>query len=132
MQQIEISSWHTVIETTLDTDYMTIKIPNSKAQLLQKGLSQGGYYLLTLEAGFDMEIVKVLKAAEGLLTVDRAQQGTLACVWPAGTLIEARITAKTLDELHLDLNSLVSLNNEVLLAPNGDLITKPAFIDPTH
>ena len=79
---------------------------------------------LTLEAGFDIEILKVVAATNGILTTERGQQGTTANVWPAGTGIDARISAKTLDDLHLDLDIILSLNEEVLVAPNGDIITK--------
>jgi len=126
MEHIIIPSWKSHLEATVDLHHLTMLIPSHKAKLLEWGLQKGGYYLLTLEAGFDMEIVKVISAFNGKLTVLRGQQGTLPTIWPAGTPIEARITAKARDDLRLDLNSLISVNGEALVAPNGDVITKPA------
>ena len=124
MHQSNIYSWRANILSTLDVNYVTIKIDRERAKLLEPGLANGGYYLLTLEAGFDVEIIKVVAATNGILTTERGQQGTLPTVWPAGTPLEARITAKTLDDLRLDLESIINTNGEVLLAPNGDIITK--------
>lgn len=43
------------------------------------------------------EIVKCTARATDGLTIDRAQEGTTARIWPAGTRIELRTTAGTLD-----------------------------------
>lgn len=124
MHQSKIASWRANILATLDVNYVTIKVGREKSKQLEQGLAEGGYYLLTLEAGFDVEIIKVVAATNGILTTERGQQGTLPTVWPAGTPIEARITAKTLDDLRLDLDAIINDNGEVMLAPNGDIITK--------
>lgn len=126
MKQEYNHSWRTAIQTTLDTNYITIKINTEKARELESGLKNGCNYLLTLEAGFEIEIIKVVASTNGILTIERGQQGTFPNVWPAGTPIEARITAKALDDLRLNLDDIISSNDEVLLAPNGDIITKPA------
>jgi len=125
MKHIIITSWKSYIETTIDIDHLVIQIPAQKAKLLELGLKKGGYYLLALEAGFDIEIVKVICVSDGKLTVLRGQERTLPTIWPAGTPIDARITAKARDDLHLDVNLLMSVNHEALVAPNGDVITKP-------
>jgi len=80
---------------------------------------------LTIEAGFDIEIVKVTKICnENILCIERGQQGTVPGVWPAGTVLEGRITAQALDDLRLDPSIIMASNEEVTVAPNGDLITK--------
>lgn len=43
------------------------------------------------------EIVKCTNRATDGLTIERAQEGTTARIWPAGTRIELRTTAGTLD-----------------------------------
>jgi len=117
--------WRTVIETTLDVYYDTIKVSNAKSMQLKEGIDKAGFYFLTLAAGYDVEIIKVFQVLDnGILVVERGQQGTSPCIWPAGTLIESRIAARTIDDLRLDANSILAANKGVVLAPNGDIITK--------
>jgi len=59
-------------------------------------LDAGRYELVTLESGSAREIVKVTARAGTVWTVERAQEGTTAADWPAGTTIEGRVTAGTL------------------------------------
>lgn len=59
------------------------------------------YYMVTLVGDDDLEIVKVIGTTidnDGfnVLIVKRAQEGTTAQVWPAGTRVEMRITAGAL------------------------------------
>ena len=117
-------NWSACLHTTLDIDYLTTKISLSKAKGLESGLKDGGSYLLTLSSGFELEIIKVVCVANGILTLERAQQGTQAHVWSAGSLLEARIKAQIVEDLNIDQKSLMNYYSEVLLAPNGDLITK--------
>ena len=117
--------WKTVIETTLDVYYDTIKVSNAKSMQLKDGIDKAGFYFLTLAAGFDVEIIKVFQVLDnGILVVERGQQGTTPCIWPAGTVIEGRIAARTIDDLRLDTNILVSSSKGIHIAPNGDIITK--------
>jgi hypothetical protein len=125
MNHNSIKIWKAVIEHTLDIDYDTVAVSREKAGLLKKGLENGGYYYLTIEAGFDIEIVKVIRVChDNVLCLERGQQGTVPGVWPAGTALEARITARALDDLHLDPKSIMSAHHDAHLAPNGDIITK--------
>lgn len=63
----------------------------------------GDYFSLTLTQGIGLEesweIVKVTARSGDTLTVTRAQEGTSAAAWPAGSRIELRVTAGTLDSL---------------------------------
>lgn len=128
MSYLFIQSWHANILHTLDFYHTSVRVSPKKASLLRAGLSRGGVYYLILEAGFDVEIIKVIGVTrDGLLIIQRGQAGTLPGVWPAGTPIDSRISAKTMDELHLDPSAILSSNEEVFLAPNGDLITKPVL-----
>ena len=69
----------------------------------------GDFFLLTL-IGFDenmqenaWEIIKVTARSGNTLTVVRAQEGTPAASWSSGTPIELRVTAGTMEDLHLDI-----------------------------
>lgn len=60
------------------------------------------YYMVTLVGDKDLEIVKVIGTTIddngfNVLIVKRAQEGTTAQVWPAGTRVEMRITADALN-----------------------------------
>jgi len=124
MEIVTAQSWRAHILTTLDTNSIAVKVAEEKASLLQEGLETGGYYLMTIEAGFDVEIIKIVMSHNGILTLERGQQGTTPSVWPAGTPMDARISLRTLEDLRLDLAALLSCSDEVFLAPNGDVITK--------
>ncbi len=125
MNSTNIKVWRAVMEHTLDTDYDTVVVDAKKAKALKDGLNRGKFYYLTIEAGFDIEIVKVTKICnDNILCIERGQQGTVPGVWPAGTVLEGRITAQALDDLRLDPSVIMASNEEVTVAPNGDLITK--------
>ena len=125
MNNSNIKVWRAVMEHTLDVDYDTVVVDARKAKALKDGLNKGKCYYLTIEAGFDIEIVKVTKICnENILCIERGQQGTVPGVWPAGTVLEGRITAQALDDLRLDPSIIMASNEEVTVAPNGDLITK--------
>ncbi|HLF67530.1 MAG TPA: hypothetical protein VI522_07940 [Gammaproteobacteria bacterium] len=116
--------WQANIHATLNTNSSGVPISPAKAALLAGTLRQDQCYFLTLQAGFDVEIVRLLAVTQNILIIERAQQGTCANIWPAGTLLVARIPAKILSELRIDKNQMLSLNQEMREAPNGDVITK--------
>jgi hypothetical protein len=121
----EINFWRATIMHTLDVDYNTVLVSEERAKLLVKGIKEGKFYYLTIEAGFDIEIVKVVDIKnKNILVIERGQQGTGAGIWPAGTLLEGRISAQAIDDLHLDPKSIMDVNKDAMVAPNGDLITK--------
>ena len=125
MRNDNIKVWRAVIEHTLDIDYDTVVVAAEKAKLLKQGLDSGKFYYFTIEAGFDIEIIKVTRVNnDNILCIERGQQGTMPGVWPAGTVLEGRITAQILDDLRLNPKDIISSNEEVTVAPNGDLITK--------
>ena len=57
------------------------------------------YEFLTLVNGVLWEIVKVISRTGDVLTIERAQEGTLARDWPIGTTVDSRVTAETLATL---------------------------------
>lgn len=59
----------------------------------------GQYFLITIEVGTAREIIKITGRSGNTLTVDaagRGKEGTTATGWPAGALVEMRITRDTL------------------------------------
>lgn len=62
-------------------------------------LGSGDYFYGTIvDVHGNLEIVKVTARFDDLMTIVRAQEGTLAIPFPANSRIESRITAATLDE----------------------------------
>ena len=64
-------------------------------------LSAGDYFYATLTDANDAahEIVKVTAVASSTFTITRAQDGTMAQAWPAGTKIEMRWNAASVADL---------------------------------
>lgn len=92
-----INNWSTVLAAELSPSALSMTIDAGVAERL--GTIGSDYYLLTLcardPAGVETawEIVKVSGRTGGVLTLVRGQEGTVANLWPAGSLVEARITA---------------------------------------
>src|SRR5574342_1409608 len=57
----------------------------------------GNFALLTLQNGTTIEIVKLTARSGDVLTIVRAQEGTAASAFPAGSRVELRLTAGTLE-----------------------------------
>lgn len=92
-----INNWAARLQAPLGPADLTLTVEADKAAALGS-LTGGDYYVLTLtadDAGDDDsgEIVRVDAIAGGVLTVQRAQEGTAAQAWPAGTRLSARWTA---------------------------------------
>lgn len=75
-------------------------------------LAAGDTYLLTLigqdTSGSEIawEIIKVNGTAAGIISVERAQEGTPALDWPAGSRLELRLTAGYLNDLQASMAAL--------------------------
>ena len=92
-----INNWAARLQAPLGPAGLTLTVEADKTAALGN-LAGGDYYVLTLtadDAGDDDsgEIVRVDAIAGGVLTVQRAQEGTTAQAWPAGTRLSARWTA---------------------------------------
>ena len=120
--------WQTVIYSTLDINSDTVSINSNLAKLLRDGLlgsEQNKYYLLTLEAGFEIEIIRVCYVSrDGVMLIKRGQEGTEPMIWPAGSIVSAVIRATIINDLNIDTKNIVLNNPETKLADNGDLIIK--------
>ncbi|MGA2654384.1 MAG: hypothetical protein ABSF18_00200 [Gammaproteobacteria bacterium] len=116
--------WQANLHATLNANSTGVPISPNKASLLSERLDKDQSYFLTLQAGFDVEIIKLITVCRNILLIERGQHGTPIGIWPAGTVIAARIPARILSELHLDKAKFLDLNHEMCEAPNGDVITK--------
>ncbi|WP_165673015.1 hypothetical protein [Metapseudomonas otitidis] len=92
-----INNWAARLQAPLGPADLTLTVEADKAAALGN-LAGGDYYVLTLtadDAGDDDsgEIIRVDAIAGSVLTVQRAQEGTAAQAWPAGTRLSARWTA---------------------------------------
>lgn len=102
--QLFINNWSAVLTAPATASAVSLSVPLADAAKLT-GLGAGDHYLLTLAAldgaGIEIawEIVKVTGAAAGVLTVQRAQEGTTAIEWESASVISARATKGTLEEL---------------------------------
>jgi hypothetical protein len=83
------------------------------------------YFLVTLEVGTQIEIVRIVgKAGNNLYMAGvggRAQEGTVAVAFPAASRVEARITRDTLNLFSKAFLPLTSVTN--LVAPSDSLNT---------
>lgn len=103
--QLFINYWSTALAAAATAEATELSVaPAEAAKLIDLG--GDAYYLLTLverdpttQVELRREIVKATAVAGGLVTVARGQESSGAQVWDAGSLIEARITAGTLQQL---------------------------------
>ena len=120
----QYQGWQANIHATLNLNSTGVPISHAKAALLTGTLDNNQCYFLTLEAGFDVEIIRLVTVSQNILIIERGQHGTPINIWPAGTLIAARIPARIMSELRLDKAKILGLNPQMCEAPNGDVITK--------
>lgn len=83
------------------------------------------YFMVTLEVGNQVEVVKVSSVSGNLLNIasiaDRGAEGTTALVFPAASRVEMRVTKGTLEYLSRNLALIGSINN--LVAPKDSFNT---------
>lgn len=98
MSQLLKNNVSGVVSTPLSTGATTLTLSNASDF---PAPTSGQFYLVTLiglnanaqEAVW--EIVKVTAKASNTLTIQRAQEGTLARAWPSGTTAQMRLTASS-------------------------------------
>jgi hypothetical protein len=66
----------------------------------------GQYFIATLASGSSKEIIKVTSLSGNNMICLRAQEGTTASAFGAGTVVELRITAESLKKIADDLVNL--------------------------
>ena len=82
-------------------------------------LGAGDYFYVTLIAPTGVfEIVKCTNRVNDVLTVTRAQEGTVAIPFPDGSRVELRITAKSVRDLVEEYNEA----SEISFVPTGSIV----------
>lgn len=67
--------------------------------------SPSDFFIITLESDNLFEIVKVTATSANTFTCIRGQEGTTARAWPAGTVVELRLTAGGIQKIQADIGS---------------------------
>lgn len=104
-QQVHLNNAQALLTADLEggsvTSWMALDHPERFGQVYP-----GRWVLLTLSdaAGASVEIVKVTALTDNAAQVERAQEGTTARAWPAGTVVQARLTAGMLDRFVVNGN----------------------------
>lgn len=84
------------------------------------------FILLTLtESSLEStwEIVKVTNLVGQVATIERAQEGTTAAVWPIGSKVGARVTQGSMDRARRQWERLLyDTDGSLLLDENGDVL----------
>jgi hypothetical protein len=122
MHANESKIWQAQALSTIDYDYGNVPIHLEKARLLASHLEKGKPFYLVLHSDLCIEIVNVIRVFHDIITIERGQKGTYANLWPAGSLISAKISAKILQDLHLDKEAFLS-DGRARITPEGDIIT---------
>lgn len=118
----DLKIWQAQALSTIDYDYGNVPIRLEKAKLLASHLEKGKAFYLVLHSDLCIEIVNVVRVFHDIITIERGQKGTYANLWPAGSLISAKISAKILQDLHLDKDMFLN-DGRTQLTPEGDIIT---------
>lgn len=71
--------------------------------------------LALVDAGGNMEIVRATARAGNIITVLRAREGTASRAWPAGTVVEPRLTAAAIEEFALSSETYLKGEADTLL-----------------
>ena len=104
-QQVHLNNAQALLTADLEggsvTSWIALDHPERFGQVYP-----GRWVVLTLSdaAGASVEVVKVTALTENAAQVERAQEGTTARAWPAGTVVEARLTAGMLDRFVVNGN----------------------------
>ncbi len=123
MNEYNLNVWKAQALSTIDYDYGNVPIHLAKAKLLATHLQKGKPCYLVLHSDLCIEIVNVVRVFHDIITIERGQKGTHSNLWPAGSLISAKISAKVLEELHLDKETFLKSDSRARVTPDGDIIT---------
>jgi hypothetical protein len=97
--------WKNNARSTLSssiTDTDTVLVLQSGYGVLFPEPSSPDYFFCTLDDGANIEIIKVLgRVGDVFTSIERAQQGTIAQAWNAGTKVENRLTQQSLEDIRI-------------------------------
>ncbi|HBS80995.1 MAG: hypothetical protein CMK99_13680 [Pseudomonas sp.] len=96
--QLFVNNWQANLLEPSAAGQLSLSVDPAWAEKLT-GLGTGDHYLVTAFSGSAVEIMRVTAQTAGVLTVERAQEGTQALDLDAGDLVSANVTAATLEAL---------------------------------
>lgn len=111
-----VNNWQASLLTPASPGQTTLSINHLLAEKLI-GLGEGDYYRVTAAKGDQIEILSIVSQTAGVLTVERAREGTVALSLEAGAVLDMRVTAETLGTLAAkqaeQASSLTSLAEQI-------------------
>lgn len=122
MINYNLKIWQAQALSTIDYDYGNVPIRLERAKMLASHLEKGKPFYLLLHSDLCIEIVNVVRVFHDIITIERGQKGTYPNLWPAGSLISAKISAKVIHDLHLDKDMFLH-DGRAKITPEGDIIT---------
>lgn len=114
-----INNWSTTLTQAISATDTALTIDSNAASLLANGFQQGDYYMLTLDDGVNVEIVKVNQVSGNQLIVVRGLENTIATTWVTNTKLEMRLTALHLFKQQMILDRLLFSQSSILISPDG-------------
>lgn len=96
--QLFVNNWQANLLEPSAAGQLSLSVDPAWAEKLT-GLGNGDHYLITAFSGDAVEIMRVTAQAAGVLTIERAQEGTQALDLDAGDMVSANVTAATLAAL---------------------------------
>ena len=91
--------------------------------------SIGEYFLLTLESGPSIEVVRVTERSGSNFTIVRGQEGTTAATFPVGTKADNRATKETFESFARYVDRVVPLSNFAQLSSPGTSDSKTYIVE---
>ena len=89
--------------------------------------SGGDFFMVTLDDGTNIEIVKVTARATDVFTIVRAQEGTPGTAFLAGDKVELRTTKETLEAFLQDSDDFIHVRDEKPSGTDGGTFTSGAW-----
>ena len=122
----------TLQASILSTD-LTMTVPTGKGALWDDCVSPDyGYTTIMDTAGTVFEVVKVTARSGDSLTIARAQDGTSAVGWSAGSVVERRLNAAAIKESKVDSATAAdsaTSSSTAAEGTNSTAIATTAFVD---
>lgn len=105
---------------------LSMTISSGSEVLFPTIVSPSDFFIVTLENNQEYEIVKVTATAGNIFTIVRAQEGSIARSWSAGSAVELRLTAGGIEKLQADTGTLTpeSVNSIAILKTLTGVIDK--------
>lgn len=121
MRQIFINSFRTSLSASITQSAAVLTIPADVADGIN--LADGEYIAATIGRGGLYEIVHIINRTENALGISRAQEGTTARSWSAGTPLAITLTAETAQRFEDGESSGGGMLDRILVGSNGEVLT---------